>query len=96
MSIKETYEGMCIGGPRAGQMVANQSRTLMVVTRGAYAYTDALHGQPDEPPMQHTYRWQEHMGCGFWLAEGIGAEGLMRELLTHYRPTAFQSKGSRR
>lgn len=88
------HQGVAIGGPKAGQWLAGQSRRYVVEVAER---RDVAGYQPsEEPPIQdrrtEVYEYTERFGVGFWLGEGLGIEGMMRELLTHYRPTAFRDQ----
>lgn len=93
--MAEQYEGMAVGGPKAGQWFVAQSRQYIVeVATTMYPRMPAA----DEGPMIRDretvcYQWVVYCGVGLWVVERMSIDDMFRELASNYRPAAFRNQG---
>ena len=89
--MTQKYEGMAVGGPKAGQWLTGTCQKCSVEVVATMYPRDPRHIEDTVRQNDFaTYFWVERYRIGMWVMEGLSIEDAWRELLTHYRPAAFK------
>lgn len=84
---RESFAGLCVGGPLAGKSIAHPTQRLKVEQFDRKPLKEALEASlaadiaPAEP---FTYNWHHTGAQGFWIPEGETLHDAINTLATAY------------
>lgn len=79
-----SYNGLCVGGPADGKIMAQQRTSFRATEREAYGMVEGT-----QEPLYHTteYKWLSlNKQVSLWTPVGQSLDETMLLLATHYKP----------